>query len=116
LTKLPLVAESDFDKASRFFERHGRGVVFFGRFVPLVRSLVSLPAGGQHMPLLPFTLLTAAGSLIWNAALISAGYALGTQFEKVDEYAQYLDYVFAAAVLVFLVWWLGPKLRRRLAA
>ncbi|MFN0096291.1 MAG: DedA family protein [Dehalococcoidia bacterium] len=116
LTKLPLVEASDFDKASRFFHNHGRGVVFFGRFVPIVRSLVSLPAGGQGMPLLPFLALTSAGSLIWNTVLIMAGYGLGTQFEKVDQYANYLDYAVAAVVIVLVLWWLGPRVRRRLAA
>lgn len=116
LTKLPLVEAADFDKASRTFARHGRGVVFFGRFIPIVRSLVSLPAGAQKMAIAPFLVLTAAGSLIWNTAIILAGYGLGTQFEKVDHYADYLDYAAAAAVLVFLVWYIGPKLRKRAAS
>lgn len=116
LTKLPLVEESDFDTASAWFHRHGHGVVFFGRFVPIVRSLVSLPAGVQRMPLTPFVLLTALGSLIWNSTLVGAGYALGTQYERVEQYLGYLDYVIYAAVAAIVGWFVVRKARQRRAA
>jgi membrane protein DedA with SNARE-associated domain len=116
LTRLPLVDESDFDQASAWFQRHGHGVVFFGRFVPIVRSLVSLPAGAQRMPLLPFVVLTLLGSLLWNTLLVGAGYALGTQYERVEDYLVYLDYVVFAAIAVVLGWWIMRKRRQRRAA
>jgi membrane protein DedA with SNARE-associated domain len=116
LTRLPLVDESDFDQASAWFHRHGHGVVFFGRFVPIVRSLVSLPAGAQRMPLLPFVVLTLLGSLLWNALLIGAGYGLGTQYERVEDYLAYLDYVVFAAIAAVLGWWIMRKRRQRRAA
>jgi membrane protein DedA with SNARE-associated domain len=115
LTWLPLVDKSDFDNASAWFHRHGHGVVFFGRFVPIVRSLVSLPAGAQHMPLLPFVLLTAAGSAVWNTALVGAGYLLGTQYEVVEQYLGYLDYVIYAALIVAVTWFVVRKRRQRRA-
>lgn len=86
VAKIPLVDREDLDKASDWFHRHGRSSVFFGRFVPGVRSLVSLPAGAQHMPLVPFSIATAAGSAIWNSALVGAGYALGTQWGLVGQW------------------------------
>lgn len=113
LVRLPLVEMSDLDKASHWFERHGEPVVFFGRFIPIVRSLVSLPAGAQRMHLVPFTVLTAIGSGIWNAALIGAGYALGTQYEKVEEYTQYIDYLVFAFALGAVAWFAIPRLWRR---
>lgn len=116
LTWLPLVDEADFDNAAGWFHRHGHGVVFFGRFVPIVRSLVSLPAGAQRMPLVPFLLLTAAGTLLWNSALVGAGYLLGTQYERVDRYLGYLDYVVFGAVIVVVGWFIFRKLRQRRAA
>lgn len=116
LTWLPLVDESDFDTASAWFHRHGHSVVFFGRFVPIVRSLVSLPAGAQRMPLAPFLLLTAAGSALWNTALVGAGYLLGTQYERVEQYLGYLDYVIYAALVVVVGWFVIRKLRQRHAA
>jgi len=116
LARLPLVEPADLDRASTWFYRHGEPVIFFGRFIPIVRSMVSIPAGAQHMPILRFTALTALGSGIWNVALISAGYALGTQFEKVDEYLQYLDYAVAAAALALVAWFVIPRLRKRMQA
>jgi membrane protein DedA with SNARE-associated domain len=113
LTRLPLVDEADFDQASAWFQRHGHGVVFFGRFVPIVRSLVSLPAGAQRMPLLPFVVLTSAGSLLWNSVLVGAGYALGTQYERVEDYLGYLDYLVIAALTLALGWWVVRKRRQR---
>lgn len=114
LARLPLVDRADLDKASAWFDRHGEPVVFFGRFVPIVRSMVSIPAGAQRMPIGRFMALTTAGSGIWNVALIAAGYALGTQFEKVDQYAQYLDLAALTAGIVLVAWYVTPRLRRRL--
>ncbi|MGH8775973.1 MAG: DedA family protein [Jiangellaceae bacterium] len=116
LTKLPLVDGADFDQASAWFARHGHGVVFFGRFVPIVRSLVSLPAGAQRMPLTWFVVLTALGSLLWNSLLVGAGYVLGTQYERVEDYMQYLDYVIYAAVAAIVGWFVVRKSRQRRSA
>jgi membrane protein DedA with SNARE-associated domain len=113
LTVLPLVEDSDYDNASDWFRRYGQPVVFFGRFVPIVRSLVSLPAGAQHMPVLRFVLLTALGSAIWNSVLISAGYALGTQYDRIEGYLAYLDYIIYAVVVVAVVWFVTRKMRQR---
>ena len=71
--------KSDVHKGFVWFERHGNYVVFFGRLIPVVRSVVSIPAGGDRMPLGKFTLLTAAGSLIWNMVWVALGWALGDQ-------------------------------------
>ncbi|WP_285115360.1 DedA family protein [Leifsonia sp. fls2-241-R2A-40a] len=98
LARLPLVDADDFTKAAAWLKRHGRGAVFFGRLVPLVRSLISLPAGATRMPYLPFALYTLAGTLLWNALLVGAGYALGTQYHLVERYAGYLDIVIYAAI------------------
>lgn len=83
LARVPLLDREDLQSASCWFDRHGRGSVFFGRFVPGVRSLISLPAGAHRMSLASFTLLTAVGSVIWNGVLVGAGYVLGTQWERV---------------------------------
>lgn len=82
--RLPLVGHGDVERAVDWFERHGRTAVFAGRFVPGVRSLISIPAGVHRMPLLPFTAWTTLGSLLWNAALIGAGYELGAQWHVVE--------------------------------
>ncbi|WP_431219041.1 DedA family protein [Leifsonia xyli] len=106
LARLPLVDEADFRRSADRLRRHGRGAVFFGRLVPLVRSLISLPAGATRMPFGRFALFTLAGTLLWNAVLVGAGYALGTQYHLVERYTEYLDiviYVVAALVVGGLV-------------
>ena len=112
LSKLPLVDRSDFEKATGWFARHGRSAVFFGRLIPGVRSLISLPAGARGMPIGSFSLFTIAGSLLWNAALIAAGFALGTQYKLVDRYANVLDYIVMAALAAFIFWLVMRKIRR----
>jgi len=77
--------EHDLDGADEWFDRYGSWLVLLGRLVPGARSLVSVSAGLSEMPRLRFALLTAAGSALWNAALIGAGWALGSSYEKVGE-------------------------------
>ncbi|WP_299165615.1 DedA family protein [uncultured Arthrobacter sp.] len=113
LSKLPLVDRDDFERAARWFDRHGRSAVFFGRLIPGVRSLISLPAGAEHMPLGTFTLFTVAGSLLWNVLLIGLGYFLGTQYHLVDQYSQYFDIVIYVALGVLVGWLILRRVRRR---
>jgi membrane protein DedA with SNARE-associated domain len=77
------VKERDLDRSDEWFDRHGGWVVLFGRLMPGARSLVSIPAGLSEMPVIRFTALTTLGSTIWNCALIGAGWALGSNYEKV---------------------------------
>lgn len=112
LSKLPLVDRTDFEKAAEWFGRHGRSAVFFGRLIPGVRSLISLPAGARGMPIGSFSLFTIAGSLLWNGALIAAGFALGTQYELIDQYSHVLDYIVIAAVVAFVGWLVVRRIRR----
>ncbi|WP_026543840.1 DedA family protein [Arthrobacter sp. 35/47] len=115
LSKLPLVDREDFERAAGWFRRHGRSAVFFGRLIPGVRSLISLPAGAEHMPLRTFALFTIAGSLLWNVLLIGLGYFLGTQYHLVDQYAQYFDVVLYVALAALVGWLLRRRIRRRRA-
>lgn len=112
LSKLPLVDRSDFEKAAGWFTRHGKAAVFFGRLIPGVRSLISLPAGAARMPLLSFSLLTVAGSGIWNSLLITLGAALGSQYELIDRYSSYLNYAVYAALAGVVIWLIVRRIRR----
>jgi membrane protein DedA with SNARE-associated domain len=106
LGRLPLVDEADFRKAAAWFQRHGRSSVFLGRLVPIVRSLISLPAGADRMHLGVFSVLTVLGSGIWNSLLILGGAALGTQYELIEAWTAWIDlamYVVIAVVVVALV-------------
>ena len=98
-----LLKEADLDKANAWFGRHSNKAVLIGRLVPVVRSLVSLPAGVTRMPLTSFVIYSAIGSAIWNSILVGSGWALGSRWEQVSQYANYLQYAVILAVLVAVV-------------
>ena len=103
LARLPLVDREDFEHAAGWFHRHGRSSIFFGRLLPGVRSLISLPAGASAMPLGTFSLYTLAGSGLWNGALIGLGFALGAQYRVIEQYSRFLNYAVYAALAVTVV-------------
>ena len=113
VTRLPLMQVEDLDKAEDWFDRHGEASVLFGRCLPVVRSLISVPAGVEGMSRLRFVLLTTLGSGVWNAVFVYAGYALGAQFQKVGQYSTYLNYAIYAALLVLLALGVRRAVRRR---
>jgi membrane protein DedA with SNARE-associated domain len=113
LDKLPLVDLDDLERADRWFERHGRWAVLFGRMVPVVRSLVSIPAGTNRMPLVQFSLLTTLGSGIWNALFVGLGYQLGSRWQEIDRYSTWFDYGILAVLVLMIVGWAVKKARRR---
>lgn len=79
------LGEHDLRRAEAWFDRRSDAAVLVGRCIPLIRSIVSVPAGFRRMPLLRFTVLTAAGSTVWNAALIGAGAILGERWHRVGD-------------------------------
>ena len=103
--KIPFVKEADIKRAEARFVRRGPLAVLVGRIVPVVRSLISIPAGIERMKLLPFTVYTAIGSAVWNSILIGAGYALGANWALVEEWiSRYQLIVFALAGIALAVW------------
>ncbi|KAD3436318.1 DedA family protein [Arthrobacter yangruifuii] len=111
VAKVPLVDLEDVDKVEAWFGRHGNKAVFFGRMIPLFRSLISIPAGIERMSLWTFTALTTAGSLIWNTIFIVAGYYLGESWHIVEEYAGVFQKIVIVAVVVAAVWFVTSKVR-----
>ena len=103
--RLPLVKMSDLDKTEAWFERHGRKAVFFGRMIPIFRSLISIPAGVERMPVHTFGLLTLAGSAIWNTIFVLAGYYLGENWHLVEPYADTFQKVVIVVVVALVIWW-----------
>lgn len=104
-------------RAEEWFDRKAGIAVFLGRCVPLIRSLVSLPAGVRRMQPVRFTVLTAAGSVIWNASLIIAGAILGDRWEKVGDIVGLLQGAVIVAIAGLVVWWAWRRfLRPRLVA
>jgi membrane protein DedA with SNARE-associated domain len=113
LAALPLVDRADVDASVVWFDRHGHWAVLLGRLVPGVRSLISLPAGTTRMSPWRFTVYTAVGSGLWNAFLVGGGYALGTQYEKVEEYAGWIDRALIVGLVLAFVMLVVNQLRRR---
>ena len=109
------LTSDDLDKAEAWFARYQGAAVFTGRFVPIVRSIVSIPAGYNAMPLIPFITLTAVGTTIWCGILAGAGWFLGENWTLVRKVLSNYEYAVvgmgAAAVLAFVVW----KVRVRVA-
>ncbi|GGO54509.1 DedA family protein [Streptomyces daqingensis] len=101
--KLPLVKAGDLTRTEEWFAKHGTKAVFFGRMVPVFRSLISVPAGVERMRLPAFLLLTTAGSLIWNSVLVLAGYWLGDRWSTVGEYVGLFSKAVGALLVVALV-------------
>lgn len=109
LRRLPLMHESDLDRAQSWFDRHGGTAVLIGRIIPVVRSLVSIPAGVQRMPLWRFTLYTAVGSGVWNTIFVVLGYVLGSQWSTVGDYSDLLNAVVMVAIVLAVVWFVGKR-------
>ena len=113
LDRIPLVDADDLNKADRWFERHAKAAVLLGRCAPVVRSLVSIPAGANHMPLVQFTVFTAIGSGVWNALFIGGGYLLGSRYQNLEQYSQWFDYAIMAFFAIAIGSWVVKKVRKR---
>jgi membrane protein DedA with SNARE-associated domain len=103
------ISGKDLDTANAWFDRHGHTAVFLCRMVPIVRSIVSLPAGLRQMPLVPFILYTALGSGLWNSLLIILGFWLGDNWEEVGHVIDYVEYPIYAAILIAVVWFFWKR-------
>jgi membrane protein DedA with SNARE-associated domain len=101
------ITESDFDTAGAWFDKRGNIAVLVCRCVPIVRSIVSIPAGIRRMPLVPFIVYSAIGSAAWNSILIGLGWIVGDNWEDIEHYADYFQYVVILLVLAlaaFYIW------------
>ena len=102
--KTPLLKVSDLERTEAWFAKHGGKAVFFGRMVPIFRSLISIPAGVERMSFTAFFALTTVGSAIWNSIFVIAGYRLGENWDAVEPYASlFQKLVIGLVVLVVLV-------------
>ncbi|MFD6170433.1 DedA family protein [Streptomyces coeruleorubidus] len=111
--RLPLVKVSDIERTEAWFLRHGTKAVFFGRMIPIFRSLISVPAGVERMPLPVFLGLTTLGSAIWNTAFVLAGYFLGANWHQVSDIVSTYSRVVLAVAALAVVVFAGVRLLRR---
>jgi membrane protein DedA with SNARE-associated domain len=101
-----LVFKPDLDSAGKFFERHGRKAILFGRFVPGTGAPISVLAGIKRMPIWQFTVYTAFGSALWNGAFVGLGWEFGAQWPLVKQYASIIEYMVLVAVAVGGLLWI----------
>lgn len=94
----------DIEKLRRFFDRWGGITVLVFRFMPLGRTVISIPAGLMHMPIGRFLIYTTIGSAIWNTILVGVGYWLGTNFETIDHWIAPVTIATIVAVVIGYVW------------
>ncbi|OYO11606.1 hypothetical protein CGZ94_14350 [Enemella evansiae] len=113
IARVPLMKVTDLDRAEAWFARHGAKAVFFGRMIPLFRSLISIPAGVERMPMGRFIALTTAGSAMWNAIFVLAGYSLGENWGLVERYADVFQKVVLGAVAIAAGLFVVNRLRQR---
>ncbi|MEY3735146.1 MAG: DedA family [Cyanobacteriota bacterium] len=110
------VSAADLSRSRGWFQRHGAKVVFWGRLIPAIRTLISVPAGIEMMPFGSFLFWTTAGSLLWNLVLTLAGVFLGSHWQQVIGWVKPVEGLInqsIALLLVAAVVWLGLRLWRR---
>ena len=97
--KYIFVRAKDIERTERFFARHGKATILIGRFLPVVRHIISVPAGIARMPLVPFFTQTFIGSTIWGTVLMLVGYELGANWESVAKQLKHIDLIVGVVIL-----------------
>ncbi len=111
--KYLLLDEEHLDWTEKWFKKRGEATIFISRFVPVVRHLISIPAGIAEMNISRFIVYTCIGATIWNFILLYAGFKLGDHWNKIHEYSQQLDLLFLAALVLFLMYFVWKHHRKR---
>ncbi len=107
-----LLNQEHLEWTERWFARHGSWTIFVSRFIPVVRHLISIPAGLGRMRIAPFCLYTLIGATIWNSFLMSCGYVLKQNWTLVEKYTHELDIAVALGLAVVVVWFVITHIRR----
>jgi membrane protein DedA with SNARE-associated domain len=107
--KYCLLDEKHLIATEGFFNKHGGKTIFFGRFIPVVRHIISIPAGLGKMNIFKFCLYTLLGASIWNTILTLTGFYLGNQWEKIAQYGATLDKFFIILIILALVFIIYKK-------
>ncbi len=106
------IGKDDVVKGISWFDKHGAKLVLFGRVIPTLRSVVSIPAGITKMPLRKFILYTGIGSAVWNGLLISIGWTLGEKWQEVQRYTKLFEYGVFILLAIFVVWFFWHKRKK----
>ena len=101
--KYVFVRPKDIEKTEEFFAKHGKWTVLIGRFLPVVRHIISIPAGIARMPLVPFFTQTFIGSTLWGGGLMLMGYGLGARWQAIAAQAKKVDLLIAVGIVLVIV-------------
>lgn len=114
--KYLLLNPRDLEWTERYFNRRqGLITVFIARFIPVVRHLISIPAGMGKMPLLPFALVSTVGATLWNGFLLYCGMQLRSRWAQVQHYSHQIDVVIVLLAAALVLWFLSVRWKRRQA-
>ncbi|MGE5183564.1 MAG: DedA family protein [Acidobacteriota bacterium] len=101
--KYIFVRRKDIERTEAWFARHGKATILIGRFLPVIRHIISVPAGIARMRLVPFFTQTFIGATIWGSVLITIGYELGARWDTVATQLKRVDLIVGVAIIVVLV-------------
>ena len=110
--KYLFISQDDLKKGFDAFERYGGGIVFFGRLIPIVRTVISFPAGVARMNFFQFSIYTLVGAGIWSSILASAGFFLGDRWDMVSVYVDRYENVILILLLVVVAVYIGWNIRK----
>lgn len=107
------ISGEDIEKSVNWFQKHGAKAVLFGRLVPGIRTLISIPAGISKMPVVPFFLYSTIGTIGWVTLLTYAGYFLGKNYKLVEDYIDVITKVVVFGVLIAIASFIGYRLWKK---
>ena len=107
------ISGDDIEKSTNWFQKHGSKAVLFGRLVPGIRTLISIPAGISKMPVVPFFIYSTVGTIAWVTLLTYAGYFLGKNYKLVEDYIDVITKVVVFGVLLAIASFIGYRLWKR---
>jgi len=94
------ISPNELARSRKWFNKYGASLVFWGRLIPGIRTLISVPAGIELMPITPFLIWTSAGSLIWTLFLTITGFYLGDNYSKIETWISPFSIIFKAIIVV----------------
>jgi membrane protein DedA with SNARE-associated domain len=111
--KYLLLDKHHLEITEKFFDKYGEKTIFICRFIPVVRHLISIPAGIGKMNLIKFSIYTVAGAAAWNAILAYLGMFLAEKWSVVHHYSRYLDYLVVIALIALIIYWIYKRIKAR---